>query len=192
MMKKFSERGQGVLVFVGLAALVAVILMLMMAGNQRNMQEGAETIGETVGDAIDNATRDQDFENPVWQAQNAVAAHVGTQRALKPNQHAIDHHGNDAWATVDCYNRNGTFHVMRTMVDGNPRFHLLCNDNGTIRDMILKQRGNNPNEFEIENAFTPQDGSLRKVLEWIGRKTGAIKFKMPENSVIYSDGVLLP
>ena len=71
-MKKFSERGQAVLVFVGLAALVAVILLLMMAGNQRNMQEGAEAIGEAVGDTIDN-TSQPSIEDLVWQGQNAIS-----------------------------------------------------------------------------------------------------------------------
>ena len=184
-----SERGQSTLVFVLFIGIIAVALILMMAGNQRGMQQGANTIGNAVGNAIEATAYDQDFENLVWEAQNAVCAWVGGQRGIYPNKHAIARHGADAWAVTDCYNRNGTFHVMKTSSEG---IHLLCQDNdGKVRDMILKQRGSS-SEFDFDTAFTPKDGTLRNVLDWIRRKAGASKFTMPENSTIYVDGVATP
>lgn len=170
-----SERGQGEMAIVILLAIVAIALLFIgMAANQRGMQAGANVIGDTVGNAIDNAA-----------AVETYVAWKGTQM-LQPNKHAVERHGADAWAAVDCYNRNGAFHVMSTRFDG---IHLLCkDDDGSIRDVILKQRGKT-NEFDFDNAFTPQNGKLQQVLEWIGRKTGAGKFTMPENSVIYIDDI---
>jgi hypothetical protein len=183
-----KQQGQIAVVFALVLIVVLAVAFMGIAGSMVGMKTGADAIGETMGDAIDNATYDQEFENLVWQAQNAVAAHVGAQRALQPNQHAIAEHGNEAWAAVDCYNRNGTMHVMQTLDDG---IHLLCNDNGKIHDVIVKQRGNTK-EFDMKTAFTPKRGVLRDVLDWIRRKPGASKFTMPENSVIYVDGAFLP
>ncbi len=186
-----SKRGQAeiaivlILVIIGIAALFG-----MMAANQRGMQAGAETIGEAAGEAIDNGTRDQELESEIWIAQNAVAAWVGGQRALQPNEHAILNHGDDAWATVRCYNKNGTFHIMSTKDDG---FHLLCrDDDGSVRDLILKRRAKNSNKFDMVNAYTPQDGTQREVIAYIMRKFKAGKAAMPSDSIIYVDGILFP
>lgn len=181
-----SERGQAewALALILVGVVVAAIYMLLLSGNQRQMQAGADAIGETMGDAIDDATWDQEFENLVWEAENAVYAWKGTQ-SITPSKHAIERHGADAWLATNCYNNNGAFHVMKTSFDG---IHLLCDDKGTIRDVIVKQRGKT-NEFDFETAFTPKDGTLRNVLQWLRGKVGAGKFTMPENSVIYVDGV---
>jgi hypothetical protein len=115
---------------------------------------------------------------------------VGGQRALQPNQHAILSHGDDAWATVRCYNKNGTFHIMSTKNDG---YHLLCrDDDGSVRDLILKRRARNSNEFDMVNAYTPQDGSQREVIAYVMRKFQAGKAAMPADSILYVDGVLFP
>lgn len=186
-----SERGQAEIAIVLLLAIIAIAAFFgMMAANQRGMQAGAETIGDAAGETIDNATRDQELENEIWIAQNAVAAWVGGQRALQPNEHAIINHGDDAWATVRCYNKNGTFHIMSTKDDG---FHLLCrDDDGSVRDLILKRRAKNSNEFDMVNAYTPQDGTQREVIAYVMRKFKAGKATMPSDSIIYVDGILFP
>ena len=84
MMKKFSERGQGVLVLVLLGALVIAVVYFGFLANQRGIQKGAETIGEAVGNAIDNAGEAQTYF--AWK---------GTQ-TLYPNKHAMKQHGQDA------------------------------------------------------------------------------------------------
>ena len=174
MMKKFSERSQGALVFVGLAVLVAVVLMLMMAGNQRNMQAGAEVIGDAVGEVIDNAAAETYF---AWK---------GTQ-TLYPNKHAIKNHAADAWTTVDCYNRNGAFHVMSNAAGD---FNLLCrDDDGTVRDVILKRRGNS-NIFDFKNAYTPKDGTFKAIKYWLENTWKCSKGSMPKDAVIVIDNVI--
>ena len=186
-----SERGQAEIAIVLILAVIAIAALFgMMAANQHGMQAGAEAIGEAAGEAIDSARRDQELENEIWIAQNAVTAWVGGQRALQPNEHAILNHGEDAWATVHCYNRNGTFHIMSTKDDG---FHLLCrDDDGSVRDLILKRRAKNSKEFDMVNAYTPQDGTQREVIAYVMRKFKAGKATMPGDSIIYVDGILFP
>ena len=186
-----SERGQAEIAIVLILAIVVIAAFFgMLAATQRGTQAGADAIGEAAGEAIDNATRDQELENEIWIAQNAVAAWVGGQRALQPNEHAVLSHGDDAWATVRCYNKNGTFHIMSTKNDG---FHLLCRDDeGSVRDLILKRRAKNSNEFDMVNAYTPQDGTQREVIAYVMRKFKAGKATMPGDSIIYVDGILFP
>jgi hypothetical protein len=179
-MKFKSESGQAVIVLVLISVLVFGVVYLGLLANRPGIERGAETIGDAAGEVIDDALYEQQMQNmAAWKNQQTVA----------PNAHSVKNHGADAWATTDCYNRNGAFHVMSTRDDG---IHLLCmEDDGTVRDMILKQRGNS-NEFDFDNAFTPKDGILKRVIEWINRKPGAGKFTMPDNAVIYIDGVAAP
>ena len=153
-----SERGQAEIAIALILTMIFIAALLgMMAANQRGMRAGADAIGEAAEEAMDSATGDQELDNEIWIAQNAVAAWVGGQLALQPNQHAILNHGDDAWATVRCYNKNGTFHIMSTRDDG---FHLLCrDDDGAVRDLILKRRAKSSNEFDMVNAYTPRDGT---------------------------------
>jgi hypothetical protein len=186
-----SESGQAEIAIVLILAIVAIAAVFgMMAASQRGMQAGADAIGEAAGAAIDSATGNQELENEIRIAQNAAAAWVGSQRALQPNEHAILNHGDDAWATVRCYNKNGTFHIMSTQNDG---FHLLCrDDDGSVRDLILKRRVKDSNEFDMVNAYTPQDGTQREVIAYVMRKFKAGKATMPGDSIIYVDGILFP
>lgn len=173
-----SERGQAALGIVLIVAVFVIAFLLIgMAANQRGMQAGAEVIGESVGEAIDDITA----------AELAVSFWVNSQRNIVPNKHAIERHGADAWATVDCYNRNGTFHIMSKK---NGEFHLLCrDDDGSVRDMILKRRSPDSGEFDFVNAFTPKRGVFRDVLNWLIRDRAG-KASMPDNVVIYVDGVI--
>jgi hypothetical protein len=190
-MKINSEHGQAEIAIALILAVIAIAALFgMLTANQREMQAGADTIGEAAGKVIDNAAGSQELENEIRIAQNAVAIWVGGQRALQPTQHAILSHGDDAWATVRCYNKNGTFHIMSTRNDG---YHLLCrDDDGSVRDLILKRRARNSNEFDMVNAYTPQDGSQREVIAYVMRKFQAGKAAMPGDSIIYVDGILFP
>jgi hypothetical protein len=159
-----SERGQAAL---GIVLIVAVFeiafLLLGMAAHQRGIQAGAEVIGESVGEAIETYTYDQEIENIIWQVQNGIVSHFWvSQQKLRPNKHAIETHGDDAWAATNCYNNNGA--IQMWMI--NPfEFHLLCQENdGTVRDIILGRNDSTSNRYFLKNAFTPKDGTLKRVL----------------------------
>ena len=174
-MQKFSIRGQGVLVLVLLGAIAIAVVYFGLLANQRNIAEGAETIGNVVGNAIDNAAQTETYF--AWK---------GTQ-TLYPNKHAIERHGADAYATVDCYNRNGAFHVMSN-ADGD--FNLLCrDDNGTVRDLILKRRRGS-NIFDFVNAYTPKDGTLNSIKYWLENTWKCSKGSMPNDAIIVIDGAI--
>ena len=174
-MKKFSERGQAVLVIVLLGVIVAAVVYFGLLANQRSMQKGAEAIGNAVGNAIDNAVEAETYF--AWK---------GTQ-TLYPNKHAIKNHATDAWATVDCYNRNGAFHVMSNAAGD---FNLLCrDDDGTVRDVILKRRGNS-NIFDFKNAYTPKDGTFKAIKYWLENTWNCDKGSMPNDAVIVIDNVI--
>ncbi len=162
-----------VIIFIGITIL---LYTASMATNLHGLRKGTDTIGETVGNTIDNITAEE----------TAMTWWVNNQRNLVPNKHAVESHGADSWVTVDCYNRNGTFHVMSKK---NGEFHLLCRDNdGKIRDMILQRRSSTSGEFDLVNAFTPKDGTFKNVIDWIVRNGGS-KGTMPDNAVIYIDGI---
>ena len=214
-MKKFSERGQGALVFVGLAALVAVLLMLMMAGNQRNMQEGAEAIGDAVGDAIDSATTqqidtmgeagaetiesyvyDQTFEQRYLDLESGLVmtAWVSKQK-LYPNKYAASKRPIDSNAATNCYNNFGTFETWEVLGDDkmNWDLHMLCRDtNKTIYDIILRRRGTSK-EYDFINAFIPkkETGNLyQHIIQWLKGKMNAHSITPPSDITIYIDGVI--
>jgi hypothetical protein len=171
-----SEHGQAEIAIVLILAIIAIAAFFgMMAANQRGMQAGAETIGDAASDAIDNAAN----------ASETYVAWKGTQ-TLYPSKYAIRSHGADAYATVDCYNRNGAFHVMSN-ADGD--FNLLCrDDDGTVRDMILKRRGKS-NIFDFVNAYTPKDGVFSRITYWLENTWKCGKGSMPNDAIIVIDNV---
>ena len=120
-------------------------------------------------------------------AAETYVAWKGTQ-TLYPNKHAIERHSTDADATVDCYNRNGAFHVMS---NANGDFNLLCrdDDDGTVRDVILKRRGNS-NIFDFINAYTPKDGTFNSIKYWLENTWKCGKGSMPNDTIIVIDGVI--
>ena len=179
------ERGQAEMAIVLILAVVAIAALFgMMAANQRGMQSGAETIGDAASDAIDNAAHDQDFENQVWIAQNAVGFWVNQQK-LTPNKHSVERHGADAWAATNCYNNNGTFQIWRV---GDTEFHMLCKDsNGSIFDIILRRWTNTSKEFDLTTCFRKEKG-LRDALQWLINKR-AVQASLPNDITIFIDGV---
>ena len=173
-----SERGQAEIAIVLLLAVVAIgFLFFSMSANQRSMQQGAEVIGEAVGDTIDNIT-----------AEDLAVGWWVNQQKLMPNQHAVEIHGADAWLTTDCYNRNGTFRIYRV---GNQEFHFLCrDDDGSIRDIMFERETNTSNRFHMKNAFTPQDYGIEKdVLRWLTKNKNAQQASVPNDIIIYIDGI---
>ena len=182
-----KERDQA-LVLVGLVLIFVVGTVFMLLAGSPSMKQGADTIGESVANGVEDAlapTADPNIELGI----NTYLSAWLPSRNIYPNKHAVERHGDDAWRTTDCYNRNGYFHVVKTKFDN---IHFLCqDDDGSVRDMILKQRGNS-NVFDFDNAFTPKDGTLKAVLDYVNRKIGAGKFTVPENAQVYIDGVLAP
>jgi hypothetical protein len=177
-MNRKSERGQAELAIVLLLAIIALAwLFLSIAANQRGMQAGAEAIGEAAGNAIDHLSAEE----------TVMTWWVNNQRNLVPNKHAVESHGADAWATVNCYNNNGTFQIRRV---GNREFHLLCkDDDGSIRDLILGRRSNNSKEFDMRNAFTPEPNDWNSI-DWWFKGKGAEVVKAPKDMIIYVDGLI--
>jgi len=116
----------------------------------------------------------------------AVSWWVNQQR-LTPNKHAVEMHSADAWRATDCYNRNGTWRIYRV---GNQEFHFLCrDDDGSIRDTIWNRRTNKSREFDMVNAFTPQEYGIEKdVLRWLSRKQ-AQQASVPHDIILFIDGV---
>ena len=162
------------LVAIACLGIAVLLLAVGMAVRVPDMRRGADTIRETVGDAIDISAEDL-----------AVSWWVNQQR-LTPNKHAVEMHGADAWRATDCYNRNGTWRIYR--VD-NREFHFLCrDDDGSIRDTIWSRRTNTSREFDMVNAFTPQDyGIEQDVLNWLRRKQ-AQQASVPNDIILFIDG----
>ena len=161
-----SECGQAALGIVLIVALLAIAFLLIgMAANQRGMQAGAEVIGERVGEAIDNVTAPE----------------------LAPNKHAIQNHGDTAWKSTDCYNRNGAFQIWRI---GNREFHLLCkDDDGSVRNIMLERESNTSNWFHMKNAFTRDNSTWDAVKAWLESK-GGNPVRVPKDMVIIIDGII--
>jgi hypothetical protein len=137
-------------------------------------KRGVDIIADTAGDSIGNDTR------------NLAASWWVSQQKLTPNKHAVENHATDAWLTTDCYNRNGIFRIMRI---GNQDFHMLCrDDDGSIRDIMLKRRTNTSREFDMKNAFTPKEGILSRVLRWIEGQ-GGTNASMPNDAIIFIDDI---
>lgn len=149
------------IVFLGIAALLLAVGVAVHAPNARK--------GTNIIAAEDLAIR--------WWVN---------QQKLAPNKHAVESHGADAWKSTDCYNRNGTWRIYRV---GNREFHFLCrDDDGSIRDTIWSRRTNTSREFDMVNAFTPQDYGIEKdVLNWLRRKQ-AQQASVPNDIILFIDG----
>ena len=164
-----SERGQSSVLVGLMLVLVLAVAFFVIAGALRGMREGADTIADSLTDSEETYV--------MWK---------GTQ-TLYPSQHAIARHGQDAHDSVDCYNRNGTMHIMSN-ADGD--FNLLCrDDNGLVRDVILKRRGNT-NVFDFVNAYTPKGGNFQQIKYWLENTWRCGKGSMPDDAVIVIDGVV--
>jgi hypothetical protein len=187
-MKLKSESGQAVIVLVLISVLVFGVVYLGLIANRPGIERGAEAIGDAAGEVIDDMSYNQEAENAILLAQDQMVSDFWlNQQKLVPNKHSVDRHGADAWAATNCYNNNGFFQLWR--ID-NTEFHGLCQDeNNVVRDVILKRRSNNSNEFDFVNAFTPKDGWLKQVIYWIRGKGGQM-VAPPNNVVIYVDGVI--
>lgn len=172
-----SECGQAALGIVLIVALLAIAFLLIgMAANQRGMQAGAEVIGERVGEAIDNVT-----------APELAASFWVNSQKLTPNKHAIQNHGDTAWKSTDCYNRNGAFQIWRI---GNREFHLLCkDDDGSVRNIMLERESNTSNWFHMKNAFTRDNSTWDAVKAWLESK-GGNPVRVPKDMVIIIDGII--
>jgi hypothetical protein len=170
-----SERGQS-FVLIALAVAAAVLLIMAVTGNLPGMKKGADTIAKYITDNNGNTIDDGLYMS--WKGSQAIF----------PNKHAVQEHGDDAYRSTDCYNRNGAFHVMKLRNE----FHLFCRDNdGGIRDVILERRGNT-NKFDFVNAFSPKldTGNVwQDILNWMVRK-GAGKGSMPSDAIIIIDGII--
>jgi hypothetical protein len=166
--KMKAERGQSA-VLVGLLLIFVVgAVFVLLAGGLPGMKEGADTIADSI-------TSGESYV--MWK---------GTQ-TLYPNQHAIASHGQDAYDSVDCYNRNGAFHVMSN-ADGD--FNLLCrDDDDLVRDVIVKRRGSS-NIFDFINAYTPKGGNFARIKYWLENTWKCGKGTMPNEAVIVIDGVV--
>jgi hypothetical protein len=153
----------------GTTFIVIVVAFLGIAGALPGMQAGADTIADAISSGTETYV--------MWK---------GTQ-TLYPNKHAIERHGQDAWDSVDCYNRNGAFYIMSNP-DG--RFNLLCrDDDGSVRDVILQRRGNS-NVFDFVNAYTPKDGNFARIQYWLENTWNSAKDYMPNDAVIAIDKVI--
>lgn|GEM_PF-3179370 len=178
-----KERGQ-TLVLVGLIMIfVVAALFFLMSGNSRGMYEGANAIGDAIDDAMEPSF-DYNAENDLYTLQTADLAMM----ALTANKHALERHGADALATVDCWNRNGTWRVYR---EGNTIFHMLCqDDDGSIRDIILERRSNTSNQFDMRSAYSPRDGVKQAVLDRLRGLKAELHMKgLPQDMEIFVDGV---
>jgi hypothetical protein len=164
-----SERGQSAVLFGLLLIFVLGIAFFAISSALPGMRQGADTIASTLTSGNETYV--------MWK---------GTQ-SLYPNQHAISQHGQDAYDTIDCYNRNGAFHIMSN-TDGD--FNLLCrDDDGSVRDVILKRRGSS-NIFDFVNAYTPKGGNFQKIRFWLENTWKCGKGHMPNDAVIVIDGVI--
>ena len=163
------------LLAVACLGIAGLLLAAGMAMHVTDMRKGTDTIGETVGNTDEIAAADL-----------AVSWWVNQQR-LTPNKHAVEIHGADAWRSTDCYNRNGTWRIYRV---GNREFHFLCRDNdGSIRDTIWNRRTNTSREFDMVNAFTPQEHGIEKdVLRWLKRKL-AQQASVPDDIILFIDDI---
>ncbi|HEX2993944.1 MAG TPA: hypothetical protein VHP14_03935 [Anaerolineales bacterium] len=165
------------LIVIALISITITLFAISMAANLHGFKQGADSIGETVGNTI----------NSITEEETVMTWWVNDQRNLVPNKHAVESHGADAWSTVNCYNNNGTFQIRRV---GNTEFHLLCkDDDGSIRDLILGRRSNNSKEFDMRNAFTPNPNDWNAVDWWLKGK-GAEIVKAPRDLIIYVDGLI--
>ena len=190
-MKPKSERGQVVLTFILLLGLIVLALyFFLMAANQPQMKAGADTIGNVMGNAIDDAAR-QKQDNIDWQVVNGRAASfwVNNQR-IPTNDHVIARHGAEGVLAINCYNDHGAFFVQANR-QGDWYFHCMEEDNKTVRTTIWQRFGN---QFHLKSAYTKGDGtwSWSQIKAFFESKWGATRAAFPSEGVMYVDDVICP
>ena len=182
-----SERGQAAVV-VGLLLIFVVGAIFMVLVGLPGMKQGADAIGDSVAEGVEAMLAVSPDPNIELDIQNVTSFWVNSQRNIRPNTHSIERHGADAWATTDCYNRNGAFAVYRV---SSTEFHLLCKDNdGSIRDLILRRWSNNSKEFEVKNAFTPTPNNWTSIKAWLDGKRAELLMRGFKEIIIYVDGLI--
>jgi len=185
-----SERDQGTLVFVLVIALVlGVVVLGFMSSLSGGYKTGADTLGNQVGDTIDNAAHEQELRNLEWQFQNGVL--VGfwvNQQRITPNEHALEEHGADAWAATNCYNDHGAFMTMANGLD----FYFPCReeDGKTVRLTVWRRESATSNRFHMQSAYTPKGGDWSKILKWLDRTHRATKAPVPQDIILIIDGII--
>jgi len=102
-----------------------------------------------------------------------VPPHIGVKLS-----DAIAHHGiTEVTKVRNCFDKGGADIVYRQKLGNIFRFHLLCRlPNGTWVDRVIE---NINGTWEEITAFIPQDGSLKAVLDWLGRKAASKITTMP-------------
>ena len=188
-----KERGQSVAVFAVIILFIAVFGYLAITTmGSKGYQDGADVIGETVGEAIEGVTSepsDADVESFIASADSAVKFWLNSQK-LTPNTHSVERHGADAWAATNCYNNNGFFQWWRM---GNDEFHGLCKEkDGSIYDVIFKRRSNTSREFDLRTCFKPDRQILKNLTNWFKNTKGGQSVSPPNDILIYVDDVIVP
>ena len=192
MMKKFSERGQGALVLVLLASIGFAVVYFGLLANQRNIAEGAETIGNAVGDTIDDAARQQEaqeWQNLEWQVTNGtVVSFWVNQQRIWANKHSLARHTTDAVLSAQCYNDHGAF---ISMANKALDFYLPCREeDGTVRLTIWKRESATSNRFHMVDAYTPKNGIWKQIEFWLRNTHKATKQPFPSDAVLIIDSVI--
>ena len=143
---------------------------------------GAEVIGESVGEAIDDVNA----------AELAASFWVNSQK-LYPNKHAIERHGADAWAATNCYNNNGFFQMWQVKNSfGGWDLHGLCQDQDKLVYDIILRRDGKTNRYNFITAFKPKGGFLKAVINYIKLGQKGEQVSPPSDILIYVDDVLVP
>jgi hypothetical protein len=179
-----SERGQSAVLFGLLLILVIGAAVLAFSGSLPGMKEGADTIGESMAEGIENAVVPIDDLT----IEGLTFFWVNSQK-LTPNAHALQNHADTAWQTTECYNNNGAFAMWRI---GNREFHLLCldDDGFTVRNIMLERESNTSNRFHMKNAFTRDDPSRAAVEVWLKGKRGEQVMRIPKDMIIIIDNII--
>ena len=100
---------------------------------------------------------------------------MASETIIYVSKHAVDSHGAENEQARNCMNKHGVFKAY--LVIGTKEEHWLCQDeDGKIFDTIVSkiEKG----IYENWNAFSPQDGTLKAVMEWLTRK-GVQQIKPP-------------
>jgi hypothetical protein len=188
-MKKFFEGGQGVLVFVLLGAIVVAVVYFGLLANQRSIAEGAEAIGDAVGNAIDDTAEEQEWRNIDWQVQHGtvVSFWVNHQR-IWANKHSVSRHQDDAHKSAQCYNDHGAF---MSLANNNLDFYLPCREeDGTVRLTIWRRESATSNRFHMVDAYTPKNGIWKNIEYWLRNTHKATKASFPKDALLVIDSVV--
>lgn len=174
--------------FISAALIIFAIAYLGLIANQGSITQGVDTIGNAVGNSIDNAAEEQEWRNIEWQDLNGTVVNfwVNNQR-IYPNKHAKETHDVDAELSTNCYNDHGTF---MTLANKNGDWYFPCREeDGAVRLTVWKRESTTSNRFHMQSAYTPKDGNWARILEWLRNTHKATKASVPEDIVLVIDGV---